>query len=98
MTATVEDAGPPHESGPSHESEPSREKRHRCASAYRKANWLLSGAGVTLTLAGVSPHSPEVQAIRRALRALNLASRLEKGRHEKRAFPPGGPRFGQAAG
>ena len=51
---------------------------------------------LALTLAGVSPHSPEVQAIRRALRAVNLAGGIEKERKEEgRVYPAGGPRFGQ---
>ena len=71
----------------------------RRSAAYRRANWMLSGAGVTLTLAGVSPHSPEVQAIRRALRVVNVAGGIEKQRKEEpRVYPAGGPRFGKSAG
>jgi len=76
------------EDGPSRENSPAGARRR---AAYQRANWLLSGAGITLTLAGVPPGSPEVQAIRRALRLLNEASGLEKGRHERRAFPANGP-------
>ena len=73
-------------------------KGRRQWAAYRRANWMLSGAGVTLTLAGVSPDSPEVQAIRRALRAVNLAGGIEKERKEEdRVYPAGGPRFGKTA-
>ena len=91
MTATREDDGPSREKGPAG-------PRRRWA-AYQRANWMLSGAGITLTLAGVSPHSPEVQAIRRALRAVNVAGGIEKERKEGlRAYPPGGPRFGPRAG
>jgi len=90
MTAvtSVEGGGPSHEKG----------ARRRWA-AYCRANWLLSGAGVTLTLAGVPASSPEVQAIRSALRAVNLAGGLEK---EGKEATPGqkedGPKFGSRAG
>jgi hypothetical protein len=64
--------------------------------AYRRANWLLTGAGITLALAGVPPGSPEVQAIRRALRAVNQASGLDRERKEV-PHPPqsGGPHIGK---
>lgn len=66
--------------------------------AYRRVNWLLAHAGMTLTSAGVPASSPEVQAIRRALRAVNLASGIESERKEEsRAHPAGGPRFGKSA-
>jgi hypothetical protein len=58
---------------------------------------MLAGAGVTLTLAGVPANSPEVQAIRRALRAVNLAGGIENERKEvSRVHPAGGPRYGRA--
>ena len=62
-------------------SDPHAEERRRIA-AYRRANLLLSGAGVTLALAGVSPRSPVILAIARALRAVNEAGGLEAPRKE----------------
>lgn len=86
MTAVAEGDGP----GPMPE-----EGRRRWA-AYRRANFMLAHAGITLTSAGVSPNSPEVQAIRKALRALNQASGLVLERKEANGvYPAGGPRFGQ---
>ena len=64
--------------------------------AYRRANLLLSGAGVTLALAGVSPRSPVVSAIQAALRAVNLAGGIEAPRKEvTRAFPAERRRYGR---
>jgi len=91
MTATREDDGPSHEQGA-----PWLRRRR---AAYQRANWLLSGAGVTLTLSGVPPGSPEVQAIRRALRAVNQASGLDLERKEEhRVHAAGGPRSPKKAG
>jgi hypothetical protein len=79
--------------------EPEPQAGRRRLAAYKRANWLLSGAGVTLTLAGVPPGSPEVQAIRRALRAVNQASGLDLERNEvNRVHTPGGGRFPRRAG
>jgi hypothetical protein len=56
---------------------------------------MLAHAGITLTSAGVSPHSPEVQAIRKALRALNQASGPDLERKEANGVnAAGGPRHG----
>jgi hypothetical protein len=66
--------------------------------AYRRANFMIAHAGITLTSAGVSPNSPEVQAIRRALRALNQASGLDLERKEANGVnAAGGPRFEKSA-
>jgi hypothetical protein len=66
--------------------------------AYRVANGLLSQAGIVLALSGIRPQAPEMEAVRRALRAVNNAGGIEKPRKEEvRAFPPGGPRFGRSA-
>jgi hypothetical protein len=59
---------------------------------------MLTGAGVTLALAGVPPGSLEVQAIRRALRALNQASGLSRERKGVSHAHPGKPRFEKNAG
>jgi hypothetical protein len=73
-----------------------RESRRR--EAYRTANRLLTSAGIALALEGVRPHAPELEAIRRALRAVNVAGGIEIPRKEgeKRAFIPGGGRFPKA--
>ena len=79
---------------------PSHEKRPTGArwAAYRRANFMLAHAGITLTSAGVSPNSPEVQAIRKALRALNQASGLDLERKEANSVnAAGGPRFEKSA-
>ena len=66
---------------------PHEQERRRLA-AFRRANLLLSGAGVTLALVGVSPRSPVIEAIARALRAVNEAGGIEKPRKEVTpAFP-----------
>jgi hypothetical protein len=87
MTTGAEALGP----------EPLPEEGRRQWAAYRRANFMIAHAGITLTSAGVSPHSPEVQAIRKALRAVNLAGGIENERKEgsNRVYPAGGPRFGQ---
>ena len=78
------------------ESNPSKPRAGgRRQSAYRRANFMLAHAGITLTSAGVSPNSPEVQAIRKALRALNQASGLDLERKEANGVnAAGGPRYG----
>jgi hypothetical protein len=94
MTATLEGEGPSPENSPSHEKGPSGPRRRWAA--YRRANLLLSGAGVTLALAGVSPRAPVMEAIRRALRAVNQASGLDLERKEaSHGTKAGGPRFGK---
>jgi hypothetical protein len=71
------------------------EEGRRMWAAYRRANFMIAHAGITLTSAGVSPNSPEVQAIRKALRALNQASGLDGERKEEnRVNAAGGPRYG----
>jgi len=71
-----------------------RELRRRAA--YRRANLLLSGAGLTLALAGVSPRSPTIAAIGRALRAVNEAGGIEKPPKEATPdFPPERRRYGR---
>jgi hypothetical protein len=66
--------------------------------AYRAANRLISSAGVTLALSGIPPQAPEMEAIRRALRAVNFAGGIENPRKEAvRVFPPGARRFGRNA-
>ena len=89
MTAVAEEGG----------ASPKPEEGRRLWAAYRRVNWLLGHAGMTLTSAGVPPDSPEVQAIRRALRAVNIAGGIETERKEaSRGHPAGGPRFGKTAG
>ncbi len=71
------------------------EERRR---AYRTANRLITSAGVALALTGARPQAPEMEALRRALRAVNFAGGIEKPRKEAvRAFPPGGGRFPRSA-
>src|SRR5579862_7790675 len=70
MTAVAEEGG----------ASPKPEEGRRLWAAYRRVNWLLAHAGMTLTSAGVPPDSPEVQAIRRALRAVNIAGGIENER------------------
>jgi hypothetical protein len=70
-------------------------KRRRQA-AYRRANLLLSGAGLTLVLAGVPPRSPVIGAIQRALRVVNEAGGIEASRKEVTPdFPPQRRRYGR---
>jgi len=71
---------------------------HRRRRAYRRVNLLLTGAGLTLALAGVPPRAPEMEAIRRALRAVNLAGGIEGPLQEDVhvQFPSGPRRRGQA--
>ena len=72
------------------------EERRR---AYRTANRLLTSAGIDLALAGVRPSAPEMEAIRRALRAVNFAGGTQQPKKEVlRAFAPGGRRFGRGVG
>lgn len=73
--------------------------------AYRQANRLIVGAGLTLAAAGVAREAPELKALRLALRAVNVAGGIQEpplepqkkeGMKEK---PHGfrgvtGPRFG----
>jgi hypothetical protein len=67
--------------------------------AYRTANRHLTSAGIVLALAGVRPRAPEMEALRRALQAVNLAGGLEKPRKEAvRAFLPNGSRYPKTAG
>lgn len=67
------------------------EERRR---AYQTANRLITSAGLALALAGVRTQAPEMEALRRALRAVNFAGGIEKPRKEApRDFVPGGGRF-----
>lgn len=69
--------------------------------AYHTVNRLLTSAGLALALAGISPRSAEVEAIRRALRAVNIAGGIEpvvSAKEAIRAFPPRGGRFPRSAG
>jgi hypothetical protein len=76
--------------------EQAAEERRR---AYRTANRLMTSAGITLALAGVRPSAPEMEAIRRALRAVNIAGGIEQPRKEVvRVYPAGGRRFGRDVG
>jgi hypothetical protein len=71
------------------------EERQR---AYRTANRLITSAGLALGFVGVRPNAPEMEALRRALRAVNFAGGIEQPRKEAvRAFPPGGGRFPRSA-
>lgn len=66
--------------------------------AYRTANRLITSAGLALALTGVRRHAPEMEALRRALRAINYAGGIEQPRKEAvRAFSPGGGRFPRSA-
>ena len=72
------------------------EKRRK---AYRVANGLLSQAGIALALSGIRPLAPEMQAIRRALRAVNAAGGIRSERKEVvRAYPAASRRFDRNAG
>ena len=76
--------------------EQAAEERRR---AYRTAIRLLTSAGIDLALAGVRPSAPEMEAIRRALRAVNYAGgTLQPKKEVLRAFAPGGRRFGRGVG
>jgi hypothetical protein len=73
----------------------SAEERRR---AYRTANRLITSAGLALALTGVRPNAPEMEALRRALRAINLAGGIEQPRKEAvRVFPPTGGRYPRSA-
>ena len=75
-----------------------REAERSRQTAYRTANRLITSAGLALALAGVRPQAPEMEALRRALRAVNYAGGIEKPRKEAvRAFSPGGGRFPRSA-
>ena len=75
-----------------------QEAEGRRRTAYRTANRLLTSAGIALALEGIRPNAPEMEAIRRALRAVNYAGGLERPRKEaSRAFIPGGSRFPRSA-
>ena len=75
-------------------TDPHQERRR--IAAYRRANLLLSGAGVTLALAGISPRSPAIAAIQTALREVNIAGGIEQPRKEvARAFPAERRRYGR---
>jgi hypothetical protein len=66
--------------------------------AYRTANRLITSAGISLALCGVRPSAPEMEAIRRALRAVNAAGGIPKDRKEiARAFHPTSRRFDRSA-
>ena len=72
------------------------EKRRK---AYRVANGLLSQAGIVLELSGIRPLAPEMEAIRRALLAVNAAGGIRSERKEvARAHPPASRRFDRNAG
>lgn len=72
------------------------EKRRK---AYRVANGLLSQAGIVLALSGIRPQAPEMEAIRRALRAVNAAGGIRSERKEvARAYPAASRRFDRNAG
>lgn len=66
---------------------------HKKRKAYRVANGLLSQAGIVLALSGVRPLAPEMEAIRRALRAVNYAGGIESRKEAPSDFIPGGKRF-----
>jgi hypothetical protein len=75
-------------------TDPHQERRR--LAAYRRANLLLSGAGVTLALAGVPPRSPVIGAIQAALRAVNVAGGIEVPKKEMvRLFPKERRRYGR---
>lgn len=75
-----------------------QEAESRRRAAYQTANRLLTSAGIALALEGVRPNATEMEAIRRALRAVNFAGGIEQPRKEAvRAFPPGGGRFPRSA-
>jgi len=82
------------------ESDPVDRERHaeERRRAYRTANRLITSAGVALALTGVRSQAPEMEALRRALRAVNYAGGIEKpGKEAVRAFPSGGGRFPRSA-
>jgi len=94
MTTVRGDEGPSREQRPSQDHGARRRRR-----AYEQANWMLTGAALTLTLAGTPADSPEVQAIGRALRLVNLAGGIEAPHKEvTRVYPPGGSRSPKRAG
>lgn len=82
-----------------------QESARKLRTAYRLANRLIVGAGLTLAGAGVAKDAPELKALRLALRAVNVAGGIEEappreqeGTHVKEK-PHGyrgvsGPRFG----
>ncbi len=85
----------PHEGGSPDED---RERR----TAYQTANRLITSAGLALALAGVRRQAPEMEALRRALRAVNYAGGIEEPAPQPRkeairVFPPGGNRFPRSA-
>lgn len=76
-----------------------REKERERILAYRTANRLVTSAGLALVLAGVQPRAPELEALRQALRAINLAGGIEAPRKEEtHVFPSGAGRCPRSAG
>jgi hypothetical protein len=59
--------------------------RHGRRSAYQAANWHLVRAGLALAVSGVPQDAPEIEAIARALRAVNQAGGI--GGREPRSVP-----------
>lgn len=66
--------------------------------AYRLANRLIVGAGLTLAAAGVKKEAPELKALRLALRAVNVAGGIQPAMPQVEAETlkevPHGYRFG----
>lgn len=82
-----------------------QEATRKLRTAYRQANRLIVGAGLTLAAAGVAKDAPELKALRLALRAVNVAGGIEEpspaevGQPQVKEKPHGfrgtsGPRYG----
>ncbi len=83
-----------------------QESARKRQSAYRLANRLIVGAGITLAGAGVAKDAPELKALRLALRAVNVAGGIEEAPLREQEAKPyvkekphgyrgvSGPRFG----
>ena len=60
------------------ESPDLQESARKLRTAYRMANRLIVGAGITLAAAGVAKDAPELKALRLALRAVNVAGGIQE--------------------
>jgi hypothetical protein len=80
------------------ENPPDLRAADKLRTAYRQANRLIVGAGLTLAAAGVKKDAPELKALRLALRAVNVAGGIEPSKSEVPAEAvkeiPHGYRFG----
>jgi len=82
------------------ENAPGSRTADKLRTAYRQANRLIVGAGLTLAAVGVKKDAPELKALRLALRAVNIAGGIEPPKPnvepERTKEVPHGYRFGSS--